>query len=466
MLARDHGIAADYLRLRALPVDVEVRAFIASHRVVYVVEQNRDAQCAGILRLECPAEATTIQSVLHYSGLPLDPQTVVEQIVAPRGRQGGPHVMTTAAPEKKPPSPAAKPRALNRRNLDLQTYKGLESTLCSGCGHDSITNGIIKALFDYGVPPHGVAKLSGIGCSSKTTAYFLGQSHGFNAVHGRMAAIAVGTGAANRTLFNIGVSGDGDTASIGLGHFMHMVRRNTRMVYLIENNGCYGLTKGQFSATADKGSKQKGGAVNHMPPIDCCALAIEMGCGYVARSFSGDSKQMLSLLKGAIAHQGTSVLDIVSPCVTFNNHEGSTKSYPYAKEHEELLNEVGFVPFFEEIHVDYEPGTTQLVELHDNSRITLKKLERAYDPTGPVRRPRPAPPRLRGAALPDGPHLLQRRDPDDARAAQPRPRAPRHPAGVAHPPPRVRPGGADGSVPLSRAKIALKSWRRAPFPGA
>ena len=290
--------------------------------------------------------------------------------------------MTMTAPEKKAAQGAGqKPKAQNRLNLDLKPYKGLESTLCSGCGHDSITNALIRSLFEYGVAPHMVAKLSGIGCSSKTTAYFLGQSHGFNAVHGRMAAIAVGTNAANHNLVNIGVSGDGDTASIGMGHFLHMVRRNTPLIYLIENNGCYGLTKGQFSATADKGSKQKGGAVNHMPPIDCCALAIEMGCGYVARSFSGDAKQMLTLLKGAIAHKGTSVLDIVSPCVTFNTHEGSTKSYPYAKEHQELLHEVGFVPFYEEIHVDYDPGTSQMVELHDGSRITLKKLEKDYDPT-------------------------------------------------------------------------------------
>jgi 2-oxoglutarate ferredoxin oxidoreductase subunit beta len=274
-----------------------------------------------------------------------------------------------------------KPPQLNRKNLELKAYKALESTLCNGCGHDSITNALIKSFFEYGVPPHQVAKLSGIGCSSKTTAYFLGQSHGFNAVHGRMAAIVVGSNVANRTLINVGVSGDGDTASIGLGNFLHMVRRNTPIVYVIENNGCYGLTKGQFSATADKGSVQKGGAVNQMPPIDICALAIEMGCGYVARSFSGDAKQMLALLKGAIAHKGTAVLDIVSPCVTFNNHEGSTKSYPYAKEHEDLLHEIGFVPFFDEIQVDHAPGTTQVVELHDHSKITLKKLAHDYDPT-------------------------------------------------------------------------------------
>jgi len=285
-----------------------------------------------------------------------------------------------ATPDKKAPA-AGKARQLNRLNLEVSIYKGLESTLCSGCGHDSITNAVIKSMFEYGVQPHMVAKLSGIGCSSKTTAYFMNRSHGFNAVHGRMAAIAVGSNAANRNLINVGVSGDGDTASIGLSHFLHMIRRNTPLIYLIENNGCYGLTKGQFSATADKGSAQKGGTINQMPPIDCCALAIEMGCGYVGRSFSGDAKQMLTLLKGAIAHRGTAVLDIVSPCITFNNHEGSTKSYPYAKEHQDLLHEIGFVPYYEEITVDYDPGTTKLVELQDGSKITLKKLEQDYDPT-------------------------------------------------------------------------------------
>jgi 2-oxoglutarate/2-oxoacid ferredoxin oxidoreductase subunit beta len=274
-----------------------------------------------------------------------------------------------------------KPAAQNRLNLEMKVYKGLESTLCAGCGHDSITNALIKSLFEYGVEPHMVAKLSGIGCSSKTTAYFLGQSHGINAVHGRMAAIVTGSHMANRQLLNVGISGDGDTASIGLGNFLHMVRRNVPVIYIIENNGCYGLTKGQFSATADKGSVQKGGAVNHMPPIDCCALAIEMGCGYVGRSFSGDAKQMIALLKGAIAHRGSAILDIVSPCVTFNNHEGSTKSYPYAKGHEDPLHELGFVPFYDEVQVDYDPGTTEVVALQDGSKITLKKLGHDYEPT-------------------------------------------------------------------------------------
>jgi 2-oxoglutarate/2-oxoacid ferredoxin oxidoreductase subunit beta len=282
-------------------------------------------------------------------------------------------------------SPAAKPRApkpakTNRLGLDLKVYKGADSTLCNGCGHDAITHALIKSLFEYGVEPHRVAKLSGIGCSSKTTAYFLGQSHGFNAVHGRMAAVAAGANLANRSLLNIGVSGDGDTASIGLGNFLHMIRRNLQIVYIIENNGCYGLTKGQFSATADKGAVQKGGDVNQMRAIDCCALAIEMGCGYVARSFSGDAKQLGALLKGAIAHRGTAVLDVVSPCVTFNNHDGSTKSYPYSMENQDPLHEVGFVPYFEPIVVDYAPGTTRLLDLPDGSKIILRKLEHDYSP--------------------------------------------------------------------------------------
>lgn len=287
--------------------------------------------------------------------------------------------MTTGTTDNKA-APAKTPK-LNRLGLEADAYKGLASTLCSGCGHDSITNSIIKVLFEMGVEPHMVAKMSGIGCSSKTTAYFLSRSHGFNAVHGRMSAIATGAVMANRKLIAIGLSGDGDTASIGMGNFLHMVRRNVPIVYLIENNGCYGLTKGQFSATADKGTISKGGVTNEMEPIDCCALAIQMGCGFVARSFSGDNKQLQALLKGAIAHKGTAVLDIVSPCITFNNHEGSTKSYPYAKSHEDPLHEIGFIPFFEDITVDYDPGTEQMVDMPDGSKIKLKKLDHDFDPT-------------------------------------------------------------------------------------
>ncbi|MGI8908900.1 MAG: 2-oxoacid:ferredoxin oxidoreductase subunit beta [Candidatus Sumerlaeaceae bacterium] len=285
--------------------------------------------------------------------------------------------MSTAAP----PPAAPKPPPTNRLGLPQAQYKGAESTLCAGCGHDSITSQLIKALFEMDVEPYNVAKMSGIGCSSKTTAYFLGQSHGFNGVHGRMPAMATGSYLANRKLVHVGISGDGDTASIGLGHFLHCIRRNIPLLYIIENNGVYGLTKGQFSATADRGSVAKKGFENDMPPIDCCALAIQMGCDYVARSFSGDIKQLVPLLKGALAHPGFAILDIVSPCVTFNNHEGSTKSFKFAKEHEEPLHEVGFVPYYEEIKADYEPGTMQNIQLADGSHIVLKKLERDYDPT-------------------------------------------------------------------------------------
>jgi 2-oxoglutarate ferredoxin oxidoreductase subunit beta len=276
--------------------------------------------------------------------------------------------------------PSKAKASTNRVGLLLQDYKGAESTLCAGCGHDAITSQIIRAFFQYGVEPHRVIKLSGIGCSSKTPAYFLGRAHGFNAVHGRMPAVGTGALLANHNLIAIGVSGDGDTASIGTGQFVHLLRRNIPMIYIMENNGVYGLTKGQFSATADAGSKLKTGVVNDLPPIDCCALAIELGCGYVARSFAGDPKQLVALLEGALAHRGTAFLDVISPCVTFNNHEGSTKSYKYAKEAEELLHEVSFIPFFEQISVDYEEGATKSVELHDGSHITLRKLWRDFDP--------------------------------------------------------------------------------------
>jgi 2-oxoglutarate ferredoxin oxidoreductase subunit beta len=257
----------------------------------------------------------------------------------------------------------------------------LKSTLCVGCGHDVITRQITQAFYDMGVEPYKTAKMSGIGCSSKTTAYFADRGHGFNAVHGRMPAVATGAVLANSTLLAIGVSGDGDTASIGAGQFVHLLRRNVPMIYIVENNGVYGLTKGQFSATADIGSKLKTGVVNDLPAIDLCAMAIELGCAYVARSFSGDMKQLLALLKGAIAHRGTALLDVISPCVTFNNHEDSTKSYKWAKDHEIPIQEIGFIPFFDEIAVEYDPGTTQDVELHDGSHIRLKKLREDYDPT-------------------------------------------------------------------------------------
>jgi 2-oxoglutarate ferredoxin oxidoreductase subunit beta len=280
-------------------------------------------------------------------------------------------------------STVAEPKALptNRAGLTIKEYGGLKSTLCVGCGHDVITRQITQAFYDMGVEPFRTAKMSGIGCSSKTTAYFADRGHGFNAVHGRMPAVATGAVLANQTLLAIGVSGDGDTASIGAGQFVHLLRRNVPMVYIVENNGVYGLTKGQFSATADLGSKLKTGIVNDLPAIDLCAMAIELGCAYVARSFSGVMKQLLALLKGAIAHRGTALLDVISPCVTFNNHEDSTKSYKWAKDHEIPIQEIGFIPYFDEITVDYDPGTTQDVALHDGSHIRLKKLRADYDPT-------------------------------------------------------------------------------------
>jgi 2-oxoglutarate ferredoxin oxidoreductase subunit beta len=279
------------------------------------------------------------------------------------------------------PPTSTPPPKVNRIGLSMAQYKGSDSTLCAGCGHDAITASIIKAFYEYGVEPHRVAKLSGIGCSSKTPAYFLGQSHGFNGVHGRMPAIATGAMLANQQLVAVGVSGDGDTASIGMGQFVHLLRRNIPMMYIVENNGVYGLTKGQFSATADFGSKAKGGYVNDLPAIDICALAIELGCNFVCRSFAGDPKQLGALLKAALGHKGTTLFDVISPCVTFNNHEGSTKSYKYAKDHEELLHEISYVPFFEQINVDYKEGEGKDVELHDGSRIRLRKTAHDYDPT-------------------------------------------------------------------------------------
>ena len=273
------------------------------------------------------------------------------------------------------------PKKLNRIGLEVLQYKGGKTTLCAGCGHNSISERIVECFYELGVEPYKVAKFSGIGCSSKSPAYFLGQSHGFNSVHGRMPAIATGAVLANRTLLGLGVTGDGDTASIGLGQFMHLVRRNLPMIYIIEDNGVYGLTKGQFSATADVGSKLKTGAPNDLPPFDCCALALKWGATFVARSFSGDKRQLQSILKAAISHNGLSVIDVVSPCVTFNDHEGSTKSYGYMKEHEAVLHELDYVPFFAEIAVEIPEGEAMDVQLHDGSHLRIRKLDRDYDPT-------------------------------------------------------------------------------------
>jgi 2-oxoglutarate ferredoxin oxidoreductase subunit beta len=273
------------------------------------------------------------------------------------------------------------PKKTNRIGLEVQPYRGGKTTLCAGCGHNAISERIVDAFFEMGVDPRQVVKLSGIGCSSKSPAYFLGAAHGFNAVHGRMPSVGTGAMLANRKLIAIGVSGDGDTGAIGIGQFVHLMRRNVPIIYIIEDNGCYGLTKGQFSPTADLGSRAKTGIANDLPPIDTCALAIQLGASFVARSFSGDKKQLLSILKASLGHRGTCMIDVISPCVTFNDHEGSTKSYAYAKDHDEPLGEVNFVPFFEDISVEYDPGTTKQVELHDGSKLYLKKVAEDYDPT-------------------------------------------------------------------------------------
>lgn len=270
---------------------------------------------------------------------------------------------------------------VNRLGLALVDYRGGATTLCAGCGHNVISERILEAFYDLGVPPHRVAKLSGIGCSSKSTAYFMSRSHAFNSLHGRMPSVATGAILANRQLVAIGVSGDGDTASIGIGQFIHMMRRNVPAIYVVENNGVYGLTKGQFSATADVGSTLKGGTPNTLPPIDLCALAIQLGASLVGRSFSGDKRQLSALLKAAIAHRGTALLDVISPCVTFNDHEGSTKSYAYVKDHDEPLQELSFIPAYEDVAVEYDPGTTVDVTMHDGSKLRLHKLEEGYDPT-------------------------------------------------------------------------------------
>jgi 2-oxoglutarate/2-oxoacid ferredoxin oxidoreductase subunit beta len=269
----------------------------------------------------------------------------------------------------------------NAIGLEKADYKGLPSTLCPGCGHDSISSRIIDAAYQLSIKPHEVIKLSGIGCSSKSPAYFLNGAHGINTVHGRMPSVATGAMLANRHQLALAVSGDGDTGSIGMGQFKHVVRRNVPMVYIIENNGVYGLTKGQFSATADEGQVLKYAGTNELPPLDLCAEAIIAGAGFVARSFAGDAKQVTELLKAAMSYNGIAVLDIISPCVTFNNHDESTKSYTYGKEHEVPIHDITFVPEFQEIAVDYEPGEVISVKLHDGPAVQLKKLSKDHNPS-------------------------------------------------------------------------------------
>jgi 2-oxoglutarate ferredoxin oxidoreductase subunit beta len=273
----------------------------------------------------------------------------------------------------------------NKAGFTRRDYEGKVSTLCAGCGHDSISAALIQAFWELDILPHRVAKLSGIGCSSKTPDYFLGNSHGFNTVHGRMPSVLTGANLANRELIYLGVSGDGDSASIGLGQFAHVMRRGVNMTYILENNGVYGLTKGQFSATADKGSKAKRGQVNADEPVDTVSLALIMGATFVARSFSGDKKQLIPLVKAAIAHTGAAFIDVISPCVAFNNHPGSTKSYDYVREHNEAVNRLDFWPSREAISVEYNEGDAISVPQHDGSIIHLRKTHPEYDATDRVK---------------------------------------------------------------------------------
>ena len=268
----------------------------------------------------------------------------------------------------------------NDLGYTVDYYEGSLSTLCAGCGHDSISAAIAEACFEMNIEPHKVAKLSGIGCSSKTPAYFLNNSHGFNSVHGRMPSVATGANLANRDLIYLGVSGDGDTASIGMGQFVHVIRRNLKMIYIVMNNGCYGLTKGQDSATADTGSKNKSGHVNLFEAIDLASLAMELGATFVAQSFSGDKAQLVPLIKAAVSHPGFAFINVISPCVTFNNNPGSTKSYDYVREHMEMTAEFDFVPKMHEIKASYEEGSVEHLELHDGSVIRLHKIARDWDP--------------------------------------------------------------------------------------
>ena len=279
------------------------------------------------------------------------------------------------------PKPKLHHPALGRNALGYtrRDYEGAISTLCAGCGHDSISAAIVRACFELDLPPHRIAKLSGIGCSSKTPTYFLGASHGFNSVHGRMPSVLTGANLANRELIYLGVSGDGDSASIGIGQFAHAMRRSVNMVYIVENNGVYGLTKGQFSATSDKGAKSKRGVVNSDEPIDMVGMALQLGATFVARSFSGDKAQLVPLIEAAIRHQGAAFIDCVSPCVAFNNHEGSTKSYDFVREHNQAVNALDVIEGREEITVEYAPGTVEMVQQHDGSWLRLRKLSDEYD---------------------------------------------------------------------------------------
>ncbi len=378
----EQGIALDALRLKGFPFADSVYEFIARHDQIFVVEQNRDAQLRSLIVNEGnidPARADPGAELRRDA----DHRAIHRRRDLGKTDRGQCH----AVPQEgaRAMTYIAKPKfhhpklATNKLGFTHRDYEGSVSTLCAGCGHDSISAAIIEACFELDLPPHRIAKLSGIGCSSKTPTYFLGQSHGFNSVHGRMPSVLTGANLANRDLIYFGVSGDGDSASIGLGQFAHSIRRGVNMVYIVENNGVYGLTKGQFSATADKGSQSKRGVANTDEPIDLASMAILLGASFVARGFSGDKAQLVPLIKAAIEHKGAAFLDIISPCVAFNNHPGSTKSYEYVREHNEAVNSLDFMVPREPITADYQPGTVERVTQHDGSVINLRKLDGDYD---------------------------------------------------------------------------------------
>ena len=370
------------MRMRAFPFGPEVGEFLASHDQVFVVEQNRDAQMRTLMLIDLTStpDALVVDpplSTARRSPPASSSREIARRACASRAANSSRGRRVTYLAKPKFHHPAIEANALGFTHRD---YEGAMSTLCAGCGHDAISAAIVHACFELSLPPHRIAKLSGIGCSSKTPTYILGQSHGFNSVHGRMPSVLTGASLANRDLIYLGISGDGDTASIGLGQFAHAMRRGVNMVYIFENNGVYGLTKGQFSATADPGSKSKKGVdTDGSADRPRRAWRSQLGATFVARSFSGDKEQLVPLIKAAFEHRGAAFIDVISPCVTFNNHEGSTKSFDYVREHNLALNALDFIAAREQIEIEYAEGASQAVTLHDGSTIRLRKLGERHD---------------------------------------------------------------------------------------
>jgi 2-oxoglutarate/2-oxoacid ferredoxin oxidoreductase subunit beta len=378
LLAND-GLHIDALRVRAFPPALEIAELVREHEHVFVVEQNRDAQMRTLMTTDLERAPSQLISILHFGGMPITARFIAREVASRlRTRLGanvGPRFLTyLGTPKFHHPSAAVNELGYTRRD-----YEGSMSTLCAACGHDAISAAISHACFELSLPPHRSAKLSGIGCFSKTPTYVLGQSHGFNSVHGRMPSVLTGANLANRDLIYLGVSGDRDTASIGLGQFAHSIRRGVNIVYIVENNGVYGLTKGQFSATADRGSKSMKGAGALDQPIDLVGMAIGLCAAFVGRSFSGDKAQLVPLIRAAFEHKGVAFIDVLSPCVTFNNHAGSTKRFDYVREHNTAVNALDVTTGRDTIEMDYAEGGSQAVMMHDGSKIVLRKLDATYD---------------------------------------------------------------------------------------